>query len=118
MQRVERIRTPILMAVALLALAAASMTTARFVADHPGADLNPIADAGELISLIQGQEHLFWSSQSGPVTQITVWGWPVSDGEVELGGGISITRLDGGTNSGIINTGDKPRAVSFEVEDL
>jgi hypothetical protein len=117
MQRVDRIRTPILIAFALLALAAASMTTARFVADQPGADLNPIADAGELISLIQGQEHLFWASLSGPVTQVTVWGWPVSDGEVELGGGMSITRLDGGSDSGIIDTGDKPRAVSFEVSN-
>jgi hypothetical protein len=115
MQRVDRLRNPILIAVALLALAVASMTTARFVAEHPGADLNPIGDAGELISLIQGQEHLFWSSLSGPVTQVTVWGWPVSDGEVELGGGLSITRLDGETDSGIIDTGGKPRAVSFEV---
>jgi hypothetical protein len=39
----------------------------------------------------------------------------VSDGEVELGGGLSITRLDGETDSGIIDTGGKPRAVSFEV---
>jgi hypothetical protein len=66
---------------------------------------------------VQGNEHTLWVSLAGPVTQVTVWGWPVSEGEVELGGGMSITRLDGGTTSGIIDTGDKPRAASFELTD-
>jgi hypothetical protein len=117
MQRVERVRIPVLVVAALLVLAAASLTTARFAADHPGGDLNPIESAAEAISLVQGNEHVLWVSLTGPVTQVTVWGWPVSDGEVELGGGMSLTRLDGGTTSGIIDTADKPKAVSFELSD-
>jgi hypothetical protein len=117
MQRVERVRIPLLVVAALLVLAAASLTTARFAADRPGGDLNPIETAAEAISLIQGNEHLLWVSLAGPVTQVTVWGWPVSDGEIELGGGMSLTRLEGETTSGIIDTGEKPRAVSFELTD-
>ncbi|MEX1037892.1 MAG: hypothetical protein WDZ96_03440 [Acidimicrobiia bacterium] len=116
MQRVDgAARFPLMIAAALLVLGVASMTTARFVADQPGGHLRPIADAGELVSLIQGQEHILWVSLSGPVTQVTVWGWPESDGEVELGGGMSLTRLDGGTESGILTHDDRPRAVEFEV---
>lgn len=96
-------------------LFAASMTTARFVADQPDGALRPMADAAELVSLTQGQERILWKSLSGPVTQVTVWGWPESDGEVELGGGMSITRLDGGTESGLLTHDDRPRAVEFEV---
>ncbi len=117
MQKVERARIPLLIVTALLVLAAASLTTARFAADRPGGDLNPIENAAQAISLIQGNEYVLWVSLAGPVTQVTVWGWPVSDGEVELGGGMSLTRLDGGTASGIIDTADKPRAVSFELTD-
>jgi hypothetical protein len=117
MQRVERVRIPLLVVAALLVLAAASLTTARFAADRPGADLNPIETAAEAISLIQGSEQVLWVSLSGPVTKVTVWGWPVSDGEIELGGGMSITQLDGGSTSGIIDTGEKPRAAEFELTD-
>ncbi len=117
MQRVERFRIPILVFAALLVLAAASLTSARFAADRPGGDLNPIENAAEFISLVQGTEQISWVSLAGPVTQVTVWGWPVSDGEVELGGGMSLTRLDGGTTSGLIDTGEMPRAVSFELTD-
>lgn len=117
MQRVESVRIPLLVVAALLVLAAASLTTARFVADSPGGDLNPIESAAGVISLVQTNEEVFWVSLASPVTQVTVWGWPVSDGEVELGGGMSITRLDGGTISGTIDTGDRPKAVSFELTD-
>ncbi len=117
MPRVERVRIPLLIVAALLVLAAASLTTVRFAADRPGGDLNPIENAAEIISLVQGNEQISWVSLAGPVTQVTVWGWPVSDGEVELGGGMSVTRLDGGTTSGILHTGDQPRAAEFELNN-
>lgn len=113
MQRVGGFRAPLVIAT-MLALVATTTVSARFVADDPGADLSPIGDAANVIRLIQGQESLLWVSLTGPVTQVTSWGWPVSDGEVELGGGMSITRPDGG-ESGKIEIGEKPMAVTFET---
>lgn len=112
MQGVNRFPVPIAILAAIVALAVA--TTARFGAAEPGADLDPIGDAGRVIHLIQGQESILWVSLVGPVTQVTAWGWPTSDGEVELGGGMTITRPDGG-ESGTIDIGEKPMAVTFET---
>lgn len=113
MQRVNRFQVSFLVAGAILLLAAATAGAATFVADEPGSALVPIDDAGDVIKLIQGQQELLWVSLTGPVTQVAVWGWPVSDGEVELGGGMSVTRLDGGAASGIVETPDPPSAISF-----
>lgn len=94
-------------------MAASLTTTAMFVADQPGADLEPVGAADQLISLIQGQEHILWTSTAGTVSHITVMGWPVHDGDVELGGALSITRPDGG-DGGVIAVGEKPMSVAFE----
>jgi hypothetical protein len=100
-------------ALALAVAAAVSLSTVTFTAEAPGGGLEPVGDAAELIRIIQGQDHVFWMSLSGPVTQVAAWGWPVSDGEVELGGGMSITRPDGGQN-GTIDLGGQPMTVTFD----
>ncbi|REK10718.1 MAG: hypothetical protein DWQ40_12620 [Actinobacteria bacterium] len=114
MQRVHTLRTPVAVLATVLALAVASTMSVRFAASEPGADLSPLGDAAKVIHLMQAQETVLWVSLTGPVTQVTTWGWPVSDGEVELGGGMAITRPDGG-ESGTIDIGEKPMAVSFET---
>lgn len=113
MQKVVHPRLAGLVMAGLLALAVSAGTTATFVAERPGGDLQSVGAAEKLISLVQGQEHILWKSLAGPVSYITVRGWPVSDGEVELGGAMSITRPDGG-EAGILEFEDKPMSASFE----
>ena len=95
-------------------MAASLPATARFAADRPGGNLEPIGNAGSLVSLVQGGNSILWVSTTGPVSRITVVGWPVGDGEVELGGGLTITRPDGG-EAGVLNFVEKPATVAFEI---
>jgi hypothetical protein len=96
-------------------MAASASLTARFTAEQPGLDLQPIGTAEQLISLVQGQHSILWVSTTGTVSDITVRGWPVDDGEVELGGGLTITRPDGG-EAGVIEFDEKPMTVAFDIE--
>ncbi len=115
MQRVvPNLRLIGLLVAGFFLMAASFSTTARFAADHPGENLEPIGTAGNLISLVQGGHSILWVSSTGPVSQITVVGWPVDDGEVELGGGLTITRPDGG-DGGVLNFAEKPATVAFEI---
>lgn len=118
MQRVvAQFRVVGLLVAGFVLMAASLSATARFAADFPGGDLAPIGNAGSLVSLIQGGNSILWVSTTGPVSQITVLGWPVDDGEVELGGGLTITRPDGG-EAGVINFEEKPATVDFEIQPL
>ncbi len=85
---------------ALLTVGATLSATATFEAPAPGADLEALGDAGSLISLVQGQEHLLWTALTGTVTSYTALGWPSSDGEVELGGAMVIVRPADGSAGG------------------
>jgi hypothetical protein len=113
MHRVFLLRTAAVLLAAALLTAASVSTTALFVALAPGSDLEPSGAANQLISLIQGQEHILWTSTAGTVNYVTVTGWPVNDGEVELGGALSITRPDGG-EGGVLDVGEGPMSVEFE----
>jgi hypothetical protein len=115
MQRVTSIRTIALGLTLLLTVAAGFATSATFQAASPGADLEPVGDAAGVIDLIQGQQHLLWSSLTGTVTSHTTVGWPSSDGDVELGGGLTIERTADGS-AGVIEVADKPMTVSFELD--
>lgn len=99
---------------AAMTIAAAFSTTAFFSAPSPGADLAPVNGAELIIDLIQGQEHLLWSSISGTVETVTVIGWPTSDEEHELGGALLIERPENGL-AGTIDFGEKPMTAKFDI---
>jgi hypothetical protein len=115
MQRAHTFRAISLLLAGLLLAAASLATSAQFAASQPGQDLSPVGTADQLISLLQGQQSILWTSTAGAVSHITVTGWPVNDGDVELGGAMSITRPDGG-DAGALDIGEKPMSVTFEFE--
>ncbi len=115
MQRVLAGRVAMFAMAAIVAMAASIASTAQYAAEKPGGELKPIGGAAESVSIIQGSQTVFWYSLTGPVTLVTTRGWPVSDGEVELGGGIAIAQPDSGA-AGMINTGERPMSVSFDFD--
>ena len=99
---------------AVLLMAAAVTTTARFQAPAPGSSLKPVGGAEMVIDLIQGQRAILWNSLTGPVNAYTVAGWPTSDGEHDLGGALMIELPENGS-AGVIDFGEKPTSVEFEI---
>jgi hypothetical protein len=96
-------------------LAAASFAgTALFQADSPGADLAPVRGAAEMVQILQGNRTVLWTSLSGPVTWYRVEGWAGTVDGNELGGALVIERPADGT-AGVIEFGEKPKSVSFEL---
>jgi uncharacterized protein YcsI (UPF0317 family) len=102
------------MAAVFVLAAAGFATTAQYVARAPGENLQPQGNAELVVSILQGRQHILWTSLTGSVASVTVRGWPVRDGEVELGGALAITRPDSG-EAGIIDFGEKPMSVIFGV---
>ncbi len=114
MQTVSAARSTLLVIVA--ALTAFAVTAgAVFSAPRPGSDLRPTGGAADLIELIQGNESVLWSALSGTVTGYVVQGWPSSNGENELGGAMMMERLENGGDAGIIQFGEKPMTLSFDI---
>jgi hypothetical protein len=95
-------------------VAATATSTAVFKAVAPGQDLAPVGGAETLVDLLQSNGALLWSSLTGPVTQITVQGWPVVNGDVELGGALVMERPED-PMAGAINLGEPPMTATFEV---
>lgn len=102
------------MAMAFVIAAAGYAATAEYSARAPGESLRPRGNADQIVSILQGQHHILWTSLTGTVASVAVRGWPVRDGEVELGGALAITQPDSG-EAGIIDFGEKPMSVIFEV---
>jgi hypothetical protein len=100
-----------------LVMAAASLAaTAVFVADGPGSNLAPIGGADHMIEILQGNQTILWSSLSGSVASYRVEGWPRTIDGNDLGGALVIERpVD--TEAGVIDFGEKPKSVSFEIND-
>ena len=99
---------------AVVMIAAAISSSAVFESTSPGRNLDPVGGADEAINLLQSNGALLWTSLSGPVTQVRVEGWPVSDGDVELGGALVIERPED-PYAGAMNLGEPPMTASFEV---
>ncbi len=105
------------LSLAALVLAAASFaTTAVFVADRPGSNLAPVGGAGQMIEILQGNQTILWSSLSGSVASYRVEGWPETIDGNDLGGSLVIERT-GDTEAGVIDSGERPRSLSFEIND-
>jgi hypothetical protein len=111
---VPRIRNLTLAAAALLLAAASFAGTAMFQADRPGADLSPVGNAAEMVQILQGNRTVLWTSLSGAVTSYRVEGWASTVDGNELGGAVVIERPADGT-AGVIELGEKPKSVSFEL---
>lgn len=114
MLRMPRVRN-LPLAVAALLLAAASLgATAVFQAYGPGADLTPLHGADEMVQILQGNRAVLWTSLSGAVSSYRVEGWAETIDGNELGGALVIERPADGT-AGVIEFGEKPKSVVFEV---
>ena len=95
-------------------MAASVGGTALFQADAPGADLDPVDGADSIVQVLQGNRTVLWTALSGSVSMYRAEGWPISVGENDLGGAVMIERPSDGA-AGIIEFGEKPRSISFEV---
>ncbi len=98
----------------LILLAAGATATATFEAPGPNQDLRPIGGAAQVIDLLQSNGAILWTSMAGPVTRIEVQGWPVHDGDVDLGGALVIERPEE-PYAGALNFGEPPMTATFEV---
>ena len=115
MHNVLSIRNFSLVLAALLLAAATLGVTAVFTADAPGSNLAPVGNSDELIQILQGDRTTLWTSLSGPVSSFTVQGWPSTDGASELGGALMISKPDDEL-AGVIDFGEKPMVLSFEID--
>jgi hypothetical protein len=111
---VGRVRQFAPVAVALLLMAASVGGTVLFRSEAPGADLEPIDGAGSVVQVLQGNRTVLWTALSGSVSMYRVEGWPVTIEDNDLGGAVVIERPVDGT-AGVIDFGDKPKTVEFEI---
>ena len=114
MQRVITRRLAGMGLAALLTLTAAGGAVAGFSAGGPGESLSPTDGADLLVSLVQSNESILWTSLAGNVSTIKTMGWPSSDGIHELGGALVIEAPDNPT-AGTVNIGEMPMSVEFEL---
>lgn len=107
----------LMLSLAALTMVAASFpATTVFVADWPGANLGPIGGADQMIEILQGNQTILWSSLSGSVASYRVEGWPETIDGNDLGGALVIERT-GDTEAGVIDFGEKPRSLTFQIDD-
>ena len=114
MLRLPRIRNLALAAAAMLLTAATVGATASFQAERPGADLGPVGQSGTIIEILQGDRTILWTALSGSVASYQVEGWPVTIDGNDLGGALVIERT-GGATAGVIDTGEKPKSLRFDL---
>lgn len=115
MHTVTSRRTRSIVALAGLAMIAATFSvTASFEAPGPGASLQPVGGADELVQVLQSNRVVLWSSLGDRVSSYVVRGWPVDTGDEQLGGALVIERPGEGV-AGVIDFGEKPMSVQFEL---
>lgn len=113
MQRVITRRLAGVGLAALLTLTAAGGAVAVFAAGGPGETLSPTDGADLLVSLVQSNETILWTSLAGNVSFVKTLGWPSTDGVHELGGALVIEAPDDPA-VGTVNIGEKPMTVEFD----
>jgi hypothetical protein len=112
---VPRIRNLAIPAAAILLAAASLGATALFQAERPGADLTPINGADQVVQILQGNRSILWTALSGSVGWYRIEGWPISIDGNDLGGALIIERPADGS-AGVIDFGEKPKSVSFDLD--
>lgn len=114
MQEALRNRSLTLTLAALVIAAGVISGSAVFEAAQPGNALEPVGSSGQMIDLLQGSRSIVWSSLGGTVSSYLVEGWPVNDAENELGGAVMMGNTSDVT-SGVIDFGERPRSLVFEL---
>jgi hypothetical protein len=109
------VRTTASLTLAGLAIALALSATALFQAPRPGADLDPVGGADNVVQILQGNQNILWTSLSGNVTGYVVQGWPSKTGDTELGGALMMERPANG-QAGVIDFGEKPMTLEFQLD--
>jgi hypothetical protein len=69
-----------------------------------------------LVSLVQSQESVLWTSTAGPVSWVETAGWPSSDGVHDLGGAL-VVDVPTNPTAGTIDIGEKPMSMEFIFQD-
>lgn len=98
---------------ALLTLTAAGGAVAVYAAGGPGENVSPTDGADLLVSLVQSNETILWTSLAGNVSLVKTVGWPSTDGVHELGGALVI-EAPGDPLVGTVDIGEKPMTVEFD----
>lgn len=98
---------------ALLTLTAAGGAVAVFSAGGPGETVTPTDGADLLVSLVQSNESILWTSLAGNISTVKTVGWPSSDGVHDLGGALVIEAPENPT-AGTVNIGEMPMSVEFD----
>lgn len=106
--------TRVVVGLALAAIITASASTVTWSAPAPGADLQPVGDAAERVMITQDGADVVWVSEDGPVATVMTLGWEVQDGNVELGGAMTLETVY--RTTGEIGIGEPPKSVSFTFE--
>ena len=101
---------------ALLTLTAAGGAVAVYTAGGPGETLTPAGEADLLVSLVQSNEAILWTSLAGNVNIVETVGWPSSDGVHDLGGALVIEAPENPT-AGTVNIGEMPKSIQFSFGD-
>lgn len=101
---------------AILTLTAAGGAVAVFSAGGPGENMRPTDGADLLVSLVQSNDSVLWTSLAGNVSIVETRGWPSSDGTHDLGGALTIEKPANPT-AGTVNIGEKPMSMSFSFAD-
>lgn len=100
---------------AILTLTAAGGAVAVFTAGGPGEDMRPADGADLLVSLVQSNDAVLWTSLAGNISIVETRGWPSSDGTHELGGALMIEKPANPT-AGTVNIGEKPMSLRFNFD--
>lgn len=98
---------------ALLTLTAAGGAVAVFSAGGPGETVTPTDGADLLVSLVQSNESILWTSLAGNISTVKTVAWPSSDGVHDLGGALVIEAPENPT-AGTVNIGEMPMSVEFD----
>lgn len=101
---------------ALLTLTAAGGAVAVYTAGGPGETLRPADGADLLVSLVQSNQAVLWTSLAGNVSRVETLSWPSSDGTHELGGAMFI-ETPANPTAGTVDVGERPMTVTFTLGD-
>lgn len=99
---------------ALLTLTAAGGAAAVFTAGGPGENMRPADGADLLVSLVQSNDAVQWTSLAGNVSTVETLGWPTSDSTHDLGGALTIEKPSNPT-AGTVDIDEKPMSVTFQL---
>jgi hypothetical protein len=75
--------------------------------------MRPADGADLLVSLVQSNESVLWTSLAGNVSTLQTLSWPTSDGTHDLGGALVIEKPANPT-AGTLNIGEKPMSMTFD----